>query len=219
MNLWTIIFQNYNGCGGPNFWATPPIFCENAQLLKMYKWCFYDFLISLLVSDLEIFAGAVISSSWVIPGLELAQAKLIWGPSLFSMILGKMADATHTTQWAQSGGQGDIGQIFIQNADFHEGMAQNKTATPPLSFWLHITTDQSFHMRYCTILYHNWPNLYIFVPKLSQMILYDSNQYLSSLVYNLEKEKFDYLNLDSNLCNLMQNKNKNLIRKNKTLWH
>ena len=42
----------------------------------------------------------------------------------------------NATQWAQSGGQEDIGQIFTQNADFHKGMAQNKTATPPLSFWL-----------------------------------------------------------------------------------
>ena len=94
-------------------------------------------------------------------------------------------------------------------------MAQNKTATPPLSFWLHITTDQSFHMRYCTILYHNWPNLYIFIPKLSQMILYDSNQYLSSFVCNLEKEKFDYFNLDSNLCHLMNYQNLN--KENKKL--
>ena len=38
----------------------------------------------------------------------------------------------------------------IQNADFHESMVQNKTATMLLSFWLQITTDQSFQMRYCT---------------------------------------------------------------------
>ena len=31
-------------------------------------------------------------------------------------------------QCAESGGQGDLGQIFIQNADFHKGMAKNKTA-------------------------------------------------------------------------------------------
>ena len=36
-----------------------------------------------------------------------------------------------TTQCAESGGQGDLGQISIKNANFLEGMAQNKTATPP----------------------------------------------------------------------------------------
>ena len=52
------------------------------------------------------------------------------------------------------------------------------------------------------------------------MILYDSNQYLSSFVCNLEKEKFDYFNLDSNLCHLMnyQNLNKENKRLRKKNW-
>ena len=54
-------------------------------------------------------------------------------------------------------------------------MAQNETATMPLSFWLQITKEQSFHMKYTTTL---GP---IFIPKMSQMISYDffyiSNKY------------------------------------------
>ena len=74
------------------------------------------------------------------------------------------------THWAESGGQEDLGQIIIQNADFHEGMTQSNTLTATFSFLLQITTDQTFHMRYTTQL---WPISFIFISKLSQKILYD----------------------------------------------
>ena len=54
-------------------------------------------------------------------------------------------------QWAESGGQGDLGQIFIKNVNFQEGRAQNKT---PITLWLQKTTDQSFQMRYFKFLLH-----------------------------------------------------------------
>ena len=38
-------------------------------------------------------------------------------------------------QCAESGGQEDLGQIFIQNANIQDGMALNNTASMPLSFW------------------------------------------------------------------------------------
>ena len=53
-----------------------------------------------------------------------------------------------TPQWAESGGQEDLGPIFVQNVNFQEGMVQNKTPTTPLSFWLPKNKDQSFQMRY-----------------------------------------------------------------------
>ena len=40
-----------------------------------------------------------------------------------------MENFLSSAQCAESGGQGDLGQIFIQIVNFQEDMAQNKTAT------------------------------------------------------------------------------------------
>ena len=69
------------------------------------------------------------------------------------------------SQWAESGGQGDLGQIFVQSVNFQEHMAQKRTATNPLSFWHQKNTDQSFQMRYCKILYHTMADFVYFYPK------------------------------------------------------
>jgi len=39
----------------------------------------------------------------------------------------------------------------IQNANFHEGVAQDKSAIMPLYFWFQTVIDQGFQMRHYTI--------------------------------------------------------------------
>ena len=45
--------QNWKGHGRPNFQATPSKFSKSIQLLKIFKWYYYDFLIFLLVSNFQ----------------------------------------------------------------------------------------------------------------------------------------------------------------------
>ena len=45
--------------------------------------------------------------------------------------------------------------LFIQNADFQDGVAKGKSATKALRFCLYLAIDQTFQMRYQMFLQHN----------------------------------------------------------------
>ena len=61
--------QNGKGRGRPNFQATPSKFSKSIQLLKIFKWYYYDFLIFLLVSNFQKNPKAFMSISKGVRGL------------------------------------------------------------------------------------------------------------------------------------------------------
>ena len=56
--------QNWKGRDRPKFWATPFKFSKSIQLLKIFEWYYYDFLRSLIVSDLG-------KSVWSVPSISI----------------------------------------------------------------------------------------------------------------------------------------------------
>ena len=65
---------------------------------------------------------------------------------------------SYITQCAESGGQGDLGQIFIRNVNFQEDTAQNKTANASGTKKPQIRAFKWGIVRCYTT---QWPNLYI----------------------------------------------------------
>ena len=63
-------FQIWIGRGGPIFWVTPSKFSKSIQLLKIFEWYYYDFLRSLIVSDLG-------KSVWSVPSISIGVLGLI----------------------------------------------------------------------------------------------------------------------------------------------
>ena len=61
--------QNWKGRNRPNFLATTSKFSKSIQLLKMFKWYWYDFLIYLLVSNFQKNPKAFMSISKGVHGL------------------------------------------------------------------------------------------------------------------------------------------------------
>ena len=123
------------------------------------------------------------------------------------------------TQWAESGGQGDLGQIFIQIVNFQE--VWHKTKMLPLSG---SQKSQIRAFKWGTLSFYSTllAILYISISKLSKMIsyvfYYISNKYkIRMIIFFLQfrKTKFGFLCLDSNLWPLGMQKKKIRNRKNK----
>ena len=62
--------QNTNSSDRLNFWAIPSKYSKSPYLFKLFEWCFYEFLIFLLVlgsqkSQWAVYAGNF-SGSWLV---------------------------------------------------------------------------------------------------------------------------------------------------------
>ena len=94
-------------------------------------------------------------------------------------------------QWAESGGQGDLGQFFIQNANFYE--AWYKISMLPLPWASGYKKKHRSELSFEVLLDYTtnlWPIYYIFVPKLSQMIAYDYFHIINAFCMQFIKTKF-----------------------------